>query len=97
MGDLGPHRGQRRDREGRMKARALRSNWAPSDERLNALRHKVEEIVMNSTDDRAKVLAYRALLESEIAIVNSVNQIAGIEDSQADISEEPDPEPTEPD
>jgi hypothetical protein len=95
-GDVGQElpRGTR-DRHGRMIARAMREGWAPSTARLEELRKQVEDVVMTSQDDRAKVLAYRALLESEVAIVNSINQIAGLENSQAEATD-PTPEPDDP-
>lgn len=95
MGDLGPHPGQKRDREGRLAARALRGNWAPDDETLDKLRKRVEGVVLTSPDDRAIVLAYRALLEADVAVVNSINQIAGVEGSEVKTTEAR-PEPIDP-
>lgn len=86
----------RRDRDGRLIVRAFREQWAPDTERLNELRKKIEDIILNGNDPRASVLGYRALMESEAAIVNSTNQIAALEGSEAQTSE-PKPEPIEPD
>ena len=97
MGDLGQARArQTRDRMGRIVARALREGWAPNIEKLDRLREEVENVILNSADDRAKVLAYRALLDSEIAIVNSINQIAALENNANQATEFSDDESGDP-
>ena len=82
MGDLGNTRERRtRDRDGRLNARALQQGWITDPAKLAKLREEVENVVLQSVDDRAKVAAYRAIMEGEIAAVNSINQLAALENS----------------
>ncbi len=98
----GCHRGFRgsapryiRDLEARLVLRMVRHGWLVPDDKIPRLRSVIEDIIENGNDERAKVLAYRALVESEIAIVNSANQIDNVEDSED--PGEPSSEPMQPD
>ena len=96
------HRGLRgsvrrysRDLEARLVLRMVREGWLVPEQKIPRLRQEVEDIVTEGRDERAKVQAFRALVETEIAIVNSANQAENAEDSETkEVS--PKPEPIDP-
>ena len=97
MGDLGSTRTRRaRDRDGRLSARAMQDGWITDPKRLAELREEVENVVLNSVDDRAKVAAYRAIMEGEIAAVNSINQLAAVENNADQATEASEDESDDP-
>lgn len=97
------HRGLRggarrysRDLEARLVLRMVREGWLVPEHKIPRLRQEVEDIITEGRDERAKVQAFRALVESEIAIVNSANLADNAQDSETKTGE-PTPEPIQPD
>jgi hypothetical protein len=91
----GGARGYSRNLDDRLVLRMVRQGWLVPEDKIPRLRQELEDIITDGRDERAKVQSYRALVETEIAIVNSTNQIASVQDSKD--SGEPQPEPIEPD
>ena len=96
------HRGLRggvrrysRDLEARLVLRMVREGWLVPEQKIPRLRQEVEDIVTEGRDERAKVQAFRALVETEIAIVNSANQAENAQDSETK-EVDPKPEPIDP-
>ena len=91
----GGARGYSRNLDDRLVLRMVRQGWLVPEDKIPRLRQELEDIITDGRDERAKVQSYRALVETEIAIVNSANQFAIAEDSEN--TGEPTPEPLQPD
>lgn len=89
LGEDGATRRPVRNNDERRMLRMVRAGWMPSDEKLDEIRGSIEKVAISSGDPRARIMAAKILLEAEVAIVNSANQMVEIEDSEA---EEIDPE-----
>jgi len=88
LGPMGSDCPTKRDYNGRLLIKMIRSGWLVPPDKLVQVRESLEDVAIHSPDDRARIAAANVLLNAEIAHAQTQSEQADI----ADYAETPEPD-----